>query len=317
MSAENHWQRFLPLLALIALTLIWGCTWVIAKQGLDYAPPFVFAAQRCVCGALALWLVLRMRGRPVRLVAPGPMMAIALSQVSGFMLFQSWALTEGGAGKTAVLIFTMPIWTLLLSWPILGERIRGSQWLAAACTLGGLLLIIEPWHLNGNLFGDFLGVMAALSWTTGTILIKRHRAHLPTDLLEMTFWQMLLGAIPLVLLALILPERPVHWSLHFAGILAFVSVVSLAGCWLLWLYILSRLPAWEAGLSVLGTPVVAILSSRWIMGEAFRPTEVAGIVLIASGLALLSLLGWLASRRAYDLLTRQVAGLTVGDDNGT
>jgi drug/metabolite transporter (DMT)-like permease len=48
------------------------------------------------------------------------------------MIFQTWALVEGGPGKTAVLIFTMPIWTLLLAWPILGERVRGKQWLAAA-----------------------------------------------------------------------------------------------------------------------------------------------------------------------------------------
>jgi drug/metabolite transporter (DMT)-like permease len=48
---------------------------------------------------------------------------------------------------------------------------------------------------------------------------------------------------------------------------------------------------------VLGTPVVAILSSRLIFGEAFKLSEIAGILLIGSGLAFLSLLGWAASRR--------------------
>jgi drug/metabolite transporter (DMT)-like permease len=139
--------------------------------------------------------------------------------------------------------------------------------------------------------------MAALSWAVGTMLVKRYRAQLPTDLLAFTFWQMLLGAFPLTLIALVVPDRATQWVPQFFVILAFVSVVSLAGCWLLWLYILDRLPAWEASLSVLGTPVVAILSSRMLMGETFRPTEIAGIVLIAAGLALLSLLGWLASRR--------------------
>jgi drug/metabolite transporter (DMT)-like permease len=258
-----------------------------------------------------MWLVLKLSGRPIKLVAPGPTIAIALSQVTGFMLFQSWALMEGGAGKTAVLIFTMPIWTLIMSWPILGERIRGSQWLAAASTLCGLTLIIEPWNMHSGLFGNFLGVMAALSWAVGTILIKRYRAQLPTDLLALTFWQMLLGAIPLTILAVLVPERATQWVPQFIGILAFVSVVSLAGCWLLWLYILNRLPAWEASLSVLGTPVVAILSSRLIMGEAFKPIKIAGIVLIASGLALLSLLGWLASRRAYDLLKKSSGDANV------
>ena len=50
-------------------------------------------------------------------------------------------------------------------------------------------------------------------------------------------------------------------------------------------------------LSVLGTPVVAILSSRLTFGEEFKTSEVAGILLIGTGLALLSLLSWAASRR--------------------
>lgn len=293
----NPRGAFIAPLALLVLTLIWGYTWVIAKQGLAYAPPFAFAAERCVGGALALLLILKLRGRPLRLVAPGKILAIALAQVAGFMMFQTWALVEGGAGKTAVLIFTMPIWTLLMAWPILGERIRGQQWLAAASTLAGLLLIIEPWDLHVGLFSKFLGVMAAVCWAAGTILIKHLRSRHAIDLLSLTAWQMLLGAVPLVILALLVPERPTEWSASYLGILAFMSVVSTALGWWLWAFILDRVPAWEASLSVLGIPVVAILSSRLQFGEQFKTTEISGILLIGAGLALLSLLGWLASRR--------------------
>jgi len=107
---------------------------------------------------------------------------------------------------------------------------------------------------------------------------------------------MLLGAVPLVLLALMIPERPTDWSIPYIGILAFMSVISTAMCWWLWITILDRVPAWEASLSVLGTPVVAIVSSRLMMGEEFRFSEVTGILLIGGGLALLSLIGWASSR---------------------
>ncbi|MBU1364950.1 MAG: EamA family transporter [Gammaproteobacteria bacterium] len=293
----SEYRRWLPALALIVLSLTWGYTWVLAKQGLAYAPPFAFAAERCVGAALALIIAVKLSGRSLKLIAPRQTIAIGLAQVSGFMIFQTWALVEGGPGKTAVLIFTMPIWTLLLAWPILGERVRGKQWLAAASTLGGLILIIEPWDMHASLFSKFLGLMAALCWATGTILIKRLRGKTPVDLLTLTTWQMIIGAVPLVLLALIVPERPTEWTGNYVGILIFMSIGSTAMCWWLWIYILDRVPAWEASLSVLGTPVVAILSSRLIFGEAFKTSEIAGIVLIGSGLALLSLLGWAASRR--------------------
>jgi len=292
------YRRWLPALALLVLSLTWGYTWVLAKQGLVYAPPFAFAAERCVGGALTLILVLKLMGRPLKLVAPGATLAIGLVQGAGFMIFQTWALVEGGPGKTAVLIFTMPIWTLLMAWPLLGERVRGKQWLAAASTLLGLLLIIEPWDMHSSLFSKFLGLMAALCWATGTVLIKRLRSTTPVDLLTLTAWQMILGAIPLVVLSLVVTERPTEWSISYLGILAFMSIASTAMCWWLWIYILDRVPAWEASLSVLGTPVVAILASRLTFGEEFKTGEVLGILLIGSGLALLSLLSWAASRRS-------------------
>lgn len=290
-------HRWLPPLALALLCLVWGYTWVLAKQALDYASPFAFAAERCLGGALSLLLVLKLLGRPLRLVQPGPTLLIGLVQVGAFMMLQIWALVEGGAGKTAVLIYTMPIWTLLLAWPVLGERIRGPQWLAAGATVGGLLLIIEPWDMHTSLFSKFLGVAAALAWAAGTILVKRLRKRHAVDLLSLTAWQMLLGAAALMLLAAIIPQQPTRWTTSYLGILVFVSVFSTALGWWLWTWILDRLPAWEASLSVLGAPVVALVSSRAVLGEPFTSSEVAGILLIGAGLGLLSLLGWISSRR--------------------
>lgn len=288
---------WLPAFALVVLSLTWGYTWVVAKQGLQFAPPFAFAAERSVGGALALIIVLKLMRRSLKLEAPWHTVAIGLSQGAGFMVLQTWALVEGGAGKTAVLIYTMPIWTLLLAWPILGERVVGKQWFAALSTLIGLLLIIEPWNMHSSLFSKFLGLMAALCWAIGTILIKHLRAKHKVDLLVLTTWQMIIGGAALALLAMLVPEHATEWSVHFMGILAFMAIISTALCWWLWIYILDRVPAWEASLSVLGVPVVALVSSRWQLDEAFKVTEITGIVLIGSGLALLSLFGWLASRR--------------------
>ncbi len=294
---EKTSARWLLLLGLCTLTLIWGYSWILAKQALVYAPPFAFAAERCFIGGLALLLIVKLTGRPLRLAALGPTLAIGLAQVTAFMALSTWALVEGGPGKTAVLVFTMPIWTLLIAWVVLGERVRGRQWVAAISTLSGMVLIIEPWHMHTSLFSKFLGVAAALCWATGTILIKRLRAQQPVDLLSLTAWQMMLGSIPLLVIVTAIPEHPIHWTGPYIGILGFLGIVSTGLCWWLWISILDRVPAWEASLSVLGTPVVAIASSRLMMGEEFRVAELAGIVLIGGGLSLLALIGWIADRR--------------------
>jgi len=51
-------------------------------------------------------------------------------------------LVSGEAGKTAVLLYTMPFWVILLAWPILGERIRGLEWLAVILAFAGLVCIV-------------------------------------------------------------------------------------------------------------------------------------------------------------------------------
>ncbi len=297
MSVSFSLGRWLLPSALAALTLIWGYSWVLVKEALAYAPPFAFAAERSVLGGVALLLIVKLVGKPLRLAAPGATLAIGLMQMTGFMAFSTWALVEGGPGKTAVLVFTMPIWTLLIAWPALGERVRGMQWFAALSTLGGMILIIEPWYLRTSLLSKVLGVSAALCWAIGTVLVKRLRRRQPVDLLTLTAWQVMLGAVPLVVLAVAIPEHPTHWTVPYVGLLAFVALVTTALGWWLWIVILDRVPAWEASLSVLGTPVVAIVSSRLAMGEEFRLAELAGMLLIGGGLAVLSLIGWAASRR--------------------
>jgi len=290
-------QPLKALFALVILSLVWGTTWVISKQALAYAPPFAFAAERCVGGAIALLVVMRLTGRRLTLTAPKQTIAISLVQVAGFMIFQTCALAIGGPGKTSVLIFTMPIWTLILARMVLGEQLLGLQWIAAASTLTGLMLIIAPWNLQENLIGDGLGVGAAMCWAVGTILVKRFRAHHDVDLLTLTTWQMLIGSIPLILLALVLPEHPTQWTLHYIVLLFVISLISTSLGWWLWIYILDSLPAWEASLSVLGTPVIAIILSTLILGEQFKRIEVMGMLLIGAGLSFLSLFGYLSSKR--------------------
>ncbi len=295
MEAKGH--RWGPVLGLVVLSLTWGYSWVVAKQGLTFADPLDFAAQRAVLGAIALLVLLPLTGRSWRWQAPHATMLIGLVQVAGFMLFQTWALVEGGPGKTAVLIFTMPIWTLLLSAFFLREPIRGAQWIAALSTLLGLLLIIEPWDMHTSILSKGLGIMAALCWSVGTILVKQLRRRQAVDLLNLTAWQMVAGAVPLVLAAGLAHQHDTRWNGEYLAILSFMAVASTALCWWLWIYILDRVPAWEAGLSVLGTPVIAILSSRWVTGERFHLPEISGILLIGAGLAFLAFLGWLNTKK--------------------
>lgn len=281
-------ERQTALVVFAVLSLIWGYNWIVMKIGLQYVGPFTFSALRGVVAAVVLFAALLATGRPLRPVAFWETLLLGLLQTAGFMGLVQFALVQGGAGKVAVLAYTMPFWTVLLAWLWLGERLRPLQWLAVALAGSGLLLILQPWSMATNALSKLLAVGAGLSWAASVIVAKRLRARHQVDLLSLTTWQLTLGIIPLVVIAWLVPEQPIDWSPGFLGALLFAAVPGTAMGWMMWLYVLNRLPAGTASLNSLAIPVIAVLGAWLQFGERPDAGEAVGMVVIAAGLALMS-----------------------------
>ena len=282
------------ILALGLLSLIWGYNWVVMKEALRYIDPFAFSALRSVLGALAIFAVLLLLGRSR---APGSffgVLVLGLIQTTLFVTFSTWALVSGGAGKTAVLVYTMPIWLLMLAWPILGERVRGWQWLALLSAFGGLLLILQPWRMQARPLSTVLALLGAVSWAVSGVRVKRLRAKVRIDLLPLTAWQLLLGSIPLLIVAFVARPQPIVWGPSLVAALAYNAVPATALAWLLWLYALQELPAGMAGMGTLLTPLVGVTAAWLQLGERPGGIEAGGMVFVFAGLGILILDRWKA-----------------------
>jgi drug/metabolite transporter (DMT)-like permease len=181
----------------------------------------------------------------------------------------------------------MPLWLLMLAWPILGERVKGWQWLALLSAFAGLLLILEPWRMRAPLFSTVLALLAAICWAASGVWVKRLRARVRIDLLPLTAWQLLLGSVPLLVFAFVVRPNPIVWAPSLIGALVYNAVPATALAWLLWLYALHELPAGMAGMGTLLTPLVGV-SAAWLqLGEQPQATEAGGMILVFAGLAIL------------------------------
>ena len=200
---------------------------------------------------------------------------------------------EGAVGKSAVLIYTFPFWTLLFARIALGERIRGAQWLGVVLAGCGLILVLEPWQPGGSLFSRLLAVMSGVSWAISTVIAKNWRQRGDFDLLTVTAWQLLLGGIVCSVIAVAVPAKPIIWNAYFVLLIAASGIVATAFGWLLWLMILKHLSAGVAGLGMMAVPALGVLFSRLQYGETFDPVEITGMLLLAASLVLLS---WLNLR---------------------
>lgn len=303
---NNMNTKKIPLAAIglfVLLSLIWGYNWVVMKKVMAYADPFDFSAVRTLFGALALFAVLVWRRKPLKLVVPGPTLLLGLLQTTAFTALIQWALVSGGAGKTAVLVYAMPFWLLPMAWVFLDERVRGLQWLAVALALVGLGFILDPWKAQGDLFSTSLALLASVSWAASAVLVKRIRARFDVDLLSLTAWQMLLGAVVLCGVAWLLPSEPPQLTTYFIVALVYNALFATGLAWLIWLVILDRLPAGLAGLSSLAVPAVGVLSGWIELGERPSASESVGMLCIAVALLLISAI----ALRGRELQARSVS----------
>ena len=282
-------QNLMAFLALMLLCLIWGYNWVVMKNALHFSGPYDFAALRTILGALCLFIVMLVLKKPFKIQEIPRLIVLGLLQTAGFTGLLVWALVEGGAGKTAVLTYTMPFWTMLLAWPLLGEKLSGWQWPAALFSLMGILFILDPLHLGTDVFSMFLAIVSGISWALAVILAKKLQARSPhLDLISLTAWQMLFGSIPIVVLAFMTHSAPIEWNSYFIGALIYNSVFGNAIAWLLWLYALRHLSAGIATMTTTVCPVIAVIASSIELHETIKPYEFLGMLFIGLSLLMIS-----------------------------
>lgn len=285
-----------PAIAMVAMVVIWGYSWVVMKIGLRYARPLDFAALRVGIGSVLLFAIVRARGGRFGLVRYRMALLLGFLQVALFVMLTQLALWFAGPGRTSVLVFTMPFWMIVLAHFVLRERMRGPQWLAVALGFAGLVLIVEPWRLT-NLAGSLLAVAGGAVWAIAAVLSKRWPTA-DADPLLFTAWQLLFGFMALFVLAALNPPHHIEWNAVFISSLLFSAVLATAVGWWLWTYVLAHTPAGIAGLNSLGIPVIAVLTSAIQLGERPPAIELGGMAMIGVALALLGALGLTRTRPA-------------------
>jgi len=278
----------LPFAAIFLLALIWGYNWVVMKLGVADCSPLLFAALRILLSAPILFGLLLVLRRSLQIPPWHYIVPYALLQSTFFVGGSMLALHYAGAGKTAILVYMMPIWLMLLAWPFLGERLHGLQKPALLLAILGLLAVLEPWKAaGGSWYGAFFAIISGFSWAASAVWHKRF-APPGQDLINATFWQALIGGLVLIALALGLEGWQVRWTHLFVLALAYNVIPGTALAYVLWLYALRNLPSGVAGIATLLAPIIGVIAAWWQLEEQPNHWETVGMMGIIAALLLVS-----------------------------
>jgi drug/metabolite transporter (DMT)-like permease len=273
---------------LVLLTLFWGANWPVLKYSLVEFPILTFRAICLAGGVLGLFGIALANG--MRLGVPQGMwprlVLISLFNITGWNLCSAYGVTYLPSGRAAIIAYTMPLWSILLSVWLLHEPMTRRRTLGLLLGILGLTVLIgsDLSELRAAPVGTMLMLGAAVSWALGTVAMKRYPLGMPTVVL--TGWLMAIGGLPIVVGALWLAPDSFHPRGTWANLgVVYNVVVCFVFCYWAWFKILDMVPAAVASLATLMIPVVGVFSGMVVLGEVPRWSDVAALFLVIAALA--------------------------------
>jgi drug/metabolite transporter (DMT)-like permease len=289
MTEGRRATRLMGVALLFATALGWGLNWPGMKLLLREWPPLLSRGFAGLVAAALLALAARARGESLRFpAAAAPRVAFAaFTNVFAWMGFTTVAMRWLSVAEGALLVYTMPIWATLLIWPVQGVRPRPRALAALALAFAGVAILLGAQGVAltpEKAAGVGLALAAAFFFALGATM---NGAPLPLGPFGSVAWQVGLGSALMVALGSAVETlRPGAVSATGWAVLAYMTFVPMALCYLTWFAALRRLPAAAATTGMLLTPVVGIAAGAALLGEPFGARELMAVTLTFGGVAL-------------------------------
>jgi drug/metabolite transporter (DMT)-like permease len=160
-------------LALLAVYVIWGSTYLVMAWAVAEIPPMMMGAIRFTIAGGVLYLIARLRGAP----APTARQWLNGAMVGGLLFVGGNGLVaiaerSVSSGVAAVVCATMPLWLALMAWTT-GERTTSREWIGQALGFAGVVVLVGGQIGTAAPLDTAVIVLAPIAWAAGSLLSRR------------------------------------------------------------------------------------------------------------------------------------------------
>jgi len=280
-------------LALLAVLIFaWGGNYTWIKLALRDVGPWTFNAARYVGAVLLVGALLGWRAGLRDLLPPRGerllLAAVGVLQCAMLTILITVSLRFIESTHTILIMYTNPVWTLLLSVLLLGERWTAAGICGVALGLAGIALITNPLAMRWDaaaIPGVLSALGATIAWALGAVLYRR--APLASSFWQQVFWQLAASAVAMVPAALMVEAaETVRPTARLAVITLYNILVPTTLAYWCWARVLARVKPSTATQVLLLSPVFGVLQSHLVLGEPLSPAVLASAVCVIAGAGL-------------------------------
>jgi drug/metabolite transporter (DMT)-like permease len=274
-------------LALAAVYLLWGSTYLAIRFALPGYPPFLLGAIRMFLAGALMYAVLRARGaspptrRQWRTLAVLSIFMVLLS--NGFV---NLAETQVGSGLAAIAVASMPLFAGVFSM-LRGRHPSKIEWVGLVVGFAGVLWLNAGSALTGSMLGLVCLVIAPLAWAWGSVWSRD--LDLPGPFMSAS-GQMLAGSAWMLLAALVSGERfTAVPSLAATSALLYLVVAGSIFGFTAYIWLLHHVrPALATSYAYVNPPI-AVLLGALLAGERFTAHDLGAMAVILAGVVIITL----------------------------
>lgn len=290
-------RKFLPYLEALFAVTVWGANFIATKIALREASPASIVWLRFGMGVLILGLAVWQRRQftwPERREW-GNLALLGFLGVTFHQWLQATGLQTAAATTTAWIVAAIPVFTALLGWAFLHEKLGWPQMTGIVLATIGTLVIVSHGDLTAlarggfGTPGDFLILVSAVNWAVFSVLSRDGLQKYPAAL--MMFYVMLFGwgfsAIWLFGLGPGLGEIP-HFSAQGWNSLIALGVFGSGLAYIAWYDSLKALPASQLSVFIYIEPLVTMLTAALLLSETMSLVSLAGGGLTLLGVTLVN-----------------------------
>lgn len=285
----NESSKLTSYTLLVLLIIIWGVSWPIYKNGVNYMPPLLFAGVRAFIGGGILFVIAWKFRAQLNLKTYWKYYFIsAILNIVLYLGIQTIGILFLPGGLFSVIVYFQPVLLGIFAWWFLDERLTATKIIGLIIGFLGILFVsMEGITVHLSWIGVALALATAVVWALGVIYVKKNKARVNS--FWMVVMQLVIGGAILLIGGLMTEDvNTIQWNIGLISSLVWGATAGMAIAQVIYFKLMNEGEASKVGAYTFLVPILSVIVSSIFLKESITLNLFFGMILVGFSIYLVN-----------------------------